>query len=243
MKIINKLYAIALGVLLMTGCQAGLEYTDVPESIYSNVNLASNLCNVRARQLFENQIYANNWNQWVPNYIGTVTIGNYQGDGKEWTNNSNSAFTINGVSVNPGGKTKVKNSLTEESLAEAPGGKLYVVNLFADAFAQYPAPNKGYVYDGSKFTGSFELVNPTNGRADNIKLPVRQNEVIVELLLSQEYNCKVYPQNGAPELGKPGDFTQPRRYLVVNESRRTDGQEAAKRLYEVRITFLPYTFK
>lgn len=242
MKILNKLYAVALGALFMTSCQAGLEYEDVPESIYNDVKLTNSLCNVKARELFTDKIYANNWGKWVPEYIGTVTIGNYQGNGKEWTNPTAIPFNANGVTIAPGAKATLKNSLTEESLAEAPGGILYVVNLFADDYATYEVPSKGYAFVGSKFSGKFELVEPTDGRASSIKLPTRQNDIIVEMLLSQEYNCKVYPQNGAPEMGKPGDFTAARRYMVVNESRRSDGKEAAKRLYEVRITFLPYVF-
>lgn len=238
MKVLNKLYAVALGAMLLTGCQTGLEYEEVPESIYNNVNLTSAMCNVKARQLFENQIYATNWKKWVDNYIGTVTIGRYQ-DGRDWTNETSAPVTLNGVTVAPGETVKLKNSLTEEALASAPDGKLYVVNLFADSEATYSTPNKGYLFDASKFSGDFELVNPTDGRSQQVVLPVRKNEVIVEILLSQEYNCKVKPQDDAPELGKPGDFTAPRRYLVVNESRRPDGQPAAQRLYEVRITFLP----
>lgn len=238
MKILNKLYAVALGALLLTGCQKGLEYEEVPESIYNNVNLAGALCNVKARQLFENQIYATNWNKWVPDYIDTETIGNYQSS-EDWTNETSASVTLNGVTVAPGETVQLKNSLTEEELASAPNGTLYVVNLYADSEATYETINKGYLFDASKFSGDFELVNPTAGRSQQIILPVKKNEVIVEILLSQEYNCKVKPQDEAPELGKPGDFTVPRRYLVVNESRRPDGQPAAQRLYEVRITFLP----
>lgn len=238
MRLLNKLYAAALGLLLLNSCQTGLEYAEVPESIYSNVDLAGNLCNVRARQLFENQIYATNWGKWVDSYISTVTIGNYQ-SGKDWTNTTTAAVTVNGATVNPGETVKLKNSLTTESLASAPGGKLYIVNLFADAKATYKTANKGYLFDATKFSGDFKLVNPVNGRSEQVIMPVRKNEVIVEMLLSQEYNCKVYPQDNAPEMGKPGDFTQPRKYMVINESRLPDGVERAQRLYEVRITFLP----
>lgn len=237
MKILNKLYAVALGTLLLTSCQAGLEYEDVPESIYNDVSLTGSLCNVKARELFENKIYAINWNKWVDNYISTITIGNYQ-TGKDWTNTTSAPIQLNGVTVAPGATVNLRNSLTKETLTTAPEGNLYVVNLFADSRGTYSTPNKGYLFDASKFSGDFQLVNPTNARSQQVILPVKKNEVIVEMLLSQEYNCKVRAQDGAPELGKPGDFTQPRRYLVVNESRRPDGQQA-QRLYEVRITFLP----
>ena len=239
MKILNKLYTISLALLLLSSCQAGLEYVDVPESIYSNVDLAGNLCNVKSRQLFEDQIFAINFNKWVPNYINTVTIGNYQSE-KEWTNTTSAAVTLNGVAVAPGGKIKLKNSLTQEALASAPEGTLYVVNLFANANATYKTANKGYLFDATKFSGNFTFVAPiVGGRSEQVIMPVRQNEVIVELLLSQEYNCKVYPQEGAPEMGKPGDFTAPRKYLVINESRLPAGVDRAERLYEIRITFLP----
>lgn len=239
MKLLNKLYAISLGLLLLNSCQAGLEYEEVPESIYSDVNLAGNLCNIKARELFEDQIFAPSWNKWVPNYISTVTIGNYQSE-KEWTNTTSASVTVNGVAVAPGNKIKLKNSLTTEALASAPGGTLHVVNLFADSKATYSTSNKGYLFDASKFSGDFTLVAPVvDGRSEKVILPVRKNEVIVELLLSQEYNCKVYPQDNAPEMGKPGDFTQPHKYLVINESRLPKGVERAQRLYEVRITFLP----
>lgn len=238
MKILKKLYVMALGTLLLASCQAGLEYDEVPESIYNDVNLTNALANVKARELFKDQIYATNWNKWVDNYISTVTIGNYQ-NGKDWTNSTSTAVTLNGVTVAPGQTVNLKNSLTTESLASAPEGTLYVVNLYADSKAKYSTPNKGYLFDESKFSGDFTLVNPTNGRSQEVILPVRKNEVIVELLLSQEYNCKVKPQDGAPTLGIPGDFTQSHKYLVVNESRRPDGKPAAQRLYELRITFLP----
>ena len=239
MKILNKLYTAALALLLFNSCQSGLEYDDVPESIYSDVNLAGGLCNVKSRELFQNQIYAVNWNRWVENYIATVTIGNYK-TAKEWTNTTAEAVTVNGVSVAPGAKVKLANTLSTEDNASAPGGKLYIVNLYADAKATYKTANKGYMFDATRFSGDFKLLPPvTNGRSEQVVLPVKKNEVIVEILLSQEYNCKVYPQDNAPEMGKPGDFTQPRRYLVVNESRLPAGVERAQRLYEVRITFLP----
>lgn len=239
MRLLNKLCAVTLGLLLLNSCQSGLEYDEVPESIYSNVNLAGNLANVKSRELFENKIFAINWNRWVDNYISTVTIGTYQSE-TNWTNTTAAPVTVNGTTVAPGATAKLKNSLTTEALASAPGGTLYVLNLIANSRATYKTANKGYLFDKSKFSGDFQLVAPiTNNRSEQVILPVRKNEVIVELLLSQEYNCKVYPQDNAPEMGKPGDFTQPRRYLVINESRLPAGVERAQRLYEIRITFLP----
>lgn len=239
MKRLNKLYALALGLLFFSSCESGLVYEDVPESIYSNVNLTGSLCNIKSRELFVNQIYATNWNKWVESYISTVTIGKYQNE-TEWTNTTAATVTLNGVAVAPGENIKLRNSMTTEAQASAPGGMLYVLNLYADSKATYGTANKGYLFDATKFSGDFTFVAPiVNGRSERVILPVRKNEVIVEMLLSQEYNCKVYPQNGAPAMGQPGDFTQPRQYLVVNESRLPSGVERAQRLYEVRITFLP----
>lgn len=241
MKLFNKLYAIVLGTMFLAGCQAGLEYEDVPESIYNEVGLSSNLCNVKTSILFpEGTMYAKNWNKWAGAYISTVTIGNYQGDGGEWKNETSSAVTVDGRAVNPGESIKLKNSMTTESLATAPEGTLYVLNIYADSKAIHSTPNKGYEFDASKLSGEFSLINPVNGRSQNVLIPVNQKEqVLVEFLLIQIYNNKVTPIDGAPTLGEPGDYTVPRRYLVTNTSRLPGGMSPKERLYEVRITFLP----
>lgn len=250
MKIFNKLLTAVFCMGALASCQKGLVYEDVPESIYNNVDLAANYCDVQSRELFTDKIYVVNHESWGPqypqyvdNYISTVTIGNYQGVGKDYTNKTTSAVTIPGQTIQPGETVLVKNSIQVVDEASAPEGKLYIVNLFADATATYKTYNKGYKFELSKFAGAPvqpEMVDPdAQGRSEQIKLPVRPTEIIVAMILAEPVACYVTPMDGAPELGKPGDFSAPRRYLVTNSSRRPDGEPAKQRLYEIRVTFLP----
>lgn len=249
MKIGNKLGAIAFSALLFASCQSGLVYEEVPESIYNDVNLTSNFCTVQSRHLFENQLYGVNWNKYSEGYISTVTIGNYQGDGKTFTNDTAEPVTILNTTLQPGESITIKNNMDVVDDASAPEGKLYILNIYADKVTLYSSPNKGFLFDGSRLTGDFVLGNtnkngqfiptePQSGMDQQVIMPVNPKEVIVALLLSQEYNCQVTNIDGAPQLGLPGDYSIPRRYLVTNISRRTDGQPAKERLYEVRITFI-----
>lgn len=237
MKLLKKIYLSLLGIFLLTGCQAGLEYEEVPESIYSEVGLGAELFTIKSREWFKDQIYAEKWNKWVDNYISHVTIGT--GTGTKWTNNTGQTVTVGDIEVAPGKEVTLKGNIVTEELAGAPDGKLYVVNIYALSRVTHSTPTNFYYFDGSKFSGDFTLVNPTNNRSRNIILPTRKNELVAEMSLTQFYNCTVYPQDSAPILGAPGDFTQSPRYLVVNESRLPAGVERAKRLYELRITFLP----
>lgn len=95
------------------------------------------------------------------------------------------------------------------------------------------------MFDGSKFSGDFELVNPVDNRSQYVVLPVRKNEIIGELYLVSYSVCTVEPVGDSPKLGMPGDFTKPRRYLVKNIAHRPAGVEQHQRMYEVRVTFLP----
>lgn len=241
MKLFRKIYAgLLLGVVTLSGCEAGLVYEDVPESIYTEVGLSD--CTLQARELFQDKIYAPNWGKWVPNYLSTTVIGQLKGDkGKiTWTNKSASAVTINGITVQPGEEHVFESTLTTEELSDAPEGKLYVINIYSPSIAEHSTPNGDYYFDASKFSGDFELVTPNElNRSTKVLLPVRPNETIVTFTLVYDYNCIVTPQDGAPKLGIPADFTVPRRYLVTNESRLPAGVEKSKRLYEVRVTFLP----
>ena len=55
--------------------------------------------------------------------------------------------------------------------------------------------------------------------------------------MKDEMACYVKSVDGAPELGKPGDFSVPRRYIVENENDRP-GKGKRQRLYEVRVQLL-----
>lgn len=126
---------------------------------------------------------------------------------------------------------------TTESNSDAPGGTLYVLNVKANPRVTYQTSNKGYLFDGSKFSGDFELVDPTDNRSQKVNLPVKQNEIIGEIYLVNQYTCVVERVDNATELGKPGDFSKPQRYLVKNICYRPAGVEQYTRLYEVRVTF------
>ena len=197
-------FAVLCMALAFSSCEAGLTYQEATEAYYSEVGVTE--FRLKARELFEDKIYAINWNQWVENYINTQQIS--------W-----------------------ECSMTTESNSDAPDGTLYVLNVKAHPRVTYQTPNKGYLFDGSKFSGDFELIDPTDNRSQKVNLPVRQNEVIGEMYLVSYNNCVVERVDGAPELGVPADFSKPARYLVKNICYRPAGVDQYTRLYEVRITF------
>lgn len=245
MKIPTRLCYVLTALLLLAGCEAGLEYEEVPENVYNNVELGSNMCNIDYRQFFTNQIYAKNWDRWVEEYICSATIGNYQ-SAKDYTNRTSAPLVILGQTVASGETVKVKNTLTTEDDSSAPGGKLYVINAFADRYAVYNhRSTSSYVFVASKFTGDFELVDKDGNQisateSSYIKMPVDEKALVVALVMSDTNGgFKVEPVDGAPELGKPGDFSQPRKYLVTNICRRPDGKPAAQRMYQIKIQLLP----
>lgn len=251
MKLSNKLYTVILSIVLLAGCEQGLVYDEgIPAEIYENVGLASPYCRVSARELFKNQIYAKgNWNKWVEGYISTVEIGTGTGS-VNFTNTTTESVVINDTVTVTAGESKTFNSFMKvQYLASAPGDSLYVINVFVPSACKYASPNNDYYFDSERFTPPYKIVTPAedpSARIDDggllgtrIILPVKPREAVVTLVLSQVVNCVVRPVDGAPALGIPGDFTQPRRYMVINESRRPDKKEAKKRLYEIRVTFLP----
>lgn len=235
-KLLNRIYfgSALLGIIwAFSSCDKGLTFEEAPESTYSEVS-ASRI-DVRARELFENKIFAVNWGMWVENYLNTQAIG---ASGDSWKNSTGATVTLsNGEKVEPG--ATVTGSIKEESNADAPGGKLFVITAYVKDHAKYKTANKGFLFDGSKFSGDFILDSPTNNRSEYVTLPVRKNEIIVELVLVNVYDCVVEPVNGAPALGKPGDFTNPQRYLVKNIAYRPKGVQQYTRLYEVRVIFYP----
>lgn len=238
-KLLNKVYTGIVALCCMSAissCTAGLTYEEAPESTYSEVGVSK--IDLKARELFEDKIYAVNWNKWIENYIDTRLIGS--SNVFEWVNRTGKPYTLpDGKVVAPGEKASVTGSETIEQDSSAPGGKVYVLNVYAASYTQYSTANKGFLFDESKFSGDYELVNPVDGRSQNVVLPVRKNELIGELYLVSYSVCTVEPVGGAPKLGQPGDFTQSCRYLVKNIAHRPAGVEQYQRMYEVRVTFLP----
>lgn len=238
-KLLNKICTGAVvlcSVSVISSCNAGLTYEEAPESVYSEVRVSK--IDLKAREWFKDKIYAVNWNKWVDNYIDTRLIGS--SDKFTWVNRTEAPYTMpDGKVVAVGESIEVKGSETIEPDSSTPEGKVYVLNVFAASDVQYATTNKGFLFDGSKFDGDFELVNPVDNRSQNVVLPVRKKEIIGELFLVDSFNCKVEPVGDSPELGKPGDFTKPRRYLVKNIAYRPSGVEQYQRTYEIRVTFLP----
>lgn len=224
--------AVLCGALAFSSCEKGLVYEEAPEATYSEVGIR--YFAVRSRELFENKIYALNWDRWVDNYIDTRAIGRTD---QPWKNNTDAPVTLSdGTVVQPG---ESAGGIKVEKNAEAPGGELYVATVVATDHVTYQTANKGYVFDGSKFSGDFELVAPiTDNRSEKVKLPVKKNELVVDFLFQQTYNCVLEPINNAPPMGKPGDFTKPQRYLVKNIAYRPAGIPQFTRMYELRVVFV-----
>lgn len=242
MKLTNKLFIAMLGIISFTSCQKGLVYDDVPADVYEDVSLSTDLCKVETREVFTHKVFQVNYNQWVENMLLVSNIGlNYRSN-KEYTNNTGENVTILGQTVKPGETVTVKSKLTAEDDASAPDGKVYVINVFVEAKATYTTPNKGHLFVASEFKG--ESVIPEfdtlveEGKYQQAILPVDPTQLSVAIILNNSKACEIERVNNAPELGKPGDFSKPQRYMAVNITRRPDGQSAARRLYEVRVQLL-----
>ena len=75
-KLLNKICigaAVLCSASVISSCTAGLTYEEAPESVYSEVGVSK--IELKARELFNDKIYAVNWNKWVDNYIDTRLIG------------------------------------------------------------------------------------------------------------------------------------------------------------------------
>lgn len=233
----NKYIGLILAAgILATSCESGLTYDDVPESVYSEVGIQG--FNMQGRELFENSVYATNWNKYTT-YISTVTIASNTAK-VTWENKTGKDYTINGTVVKAGESIDLVNTMTEEADASAPEGKVYILTVYIPSRITYSSPNKGYLFDASKLSGDFKLVDPdANNRSQKVSMPVKKNELIGRILPQDYYACSIIPQNGAPALGTPGDFSEPRRYMIVNNSRLPEGVTRYQRLYELRPVFLP----
>ena len=244
MKIIN-IVAITLTCLLLASCTKGLVYDEVPESVYLDVNLGSGLGKIRVRELFINKVWQVNYNngqgQWLDKYIGASQISQSYQDGKDYVNNTGSDVTIMGEVVKPGETMYVKNTLEEVADTSAPDGKKYIIHMFSPAKATYTTPNKGHLFVESAFASESvkpTMVNPVDGKSQSIILPVRQEALVIEFILSNQSACRVEPVGDAPVLGTPADYSSPHQYMVVNTAYRPSGVPQTKRLYELKVQLL-----
>ncbi len=242
MKIRNKLFVAALCVTALSSCQKGLVYDEVPEDVYNNVSLKSTICNVTSREAFPQKVWQNKYNQWAENMILDSDVNADFRNGTDYTNPTDRDLTILGTVLKPGETMQVRNTITEVADASAPEGKLYVLNVFAYDSATFKTPNKEHLFVETAFAGVTPqpvFIDPVDGRSERIKLPVDPAKVIVALLLDNSLACTVDAIDDAPTLGTPADFTKPHRYMVTNVTRRGDGGEARRRLYEINLTLLP----
>ncbi|MCC8171821.1 MAG: hypothetical protein LIP00_08565 [Parabacteroides sp.] len=242
MKIRNKLFVAALCITALSSCQKGLVYDEVPEDVYNNVSLKSGLCEVVARRAFPAKVWQGKYNQWAENIILDSGINSDFRDGTDYTNPTDRDLTILGTVLKPGETMRVRNTMTEVADAGAPEGKLYVLNIFAFDSATYKTPNKKHLFVESAFAGETpqpRFIDPVDGRSESIKLPTDPTRLVVAFLLDNSLACTVEALDNAPALGVPGDFSKARRYMVINTTRRGDGGEARRRLYEINVTLLP----
>lgn len=244
MKLKKIMAAALLCVAALTGCQSGLIEDEVPESVYTNVNLGSGLAKIRVRDLFTNQIWQVNHNdgkgQWLENWLAQSLISEEYQSGKSYTNNTGMNITILGKVLKPGETMSVKNTLEVVDDSSAPGGKKYIVYVFSPTKVKYTTPNKGHLFVASAFEGKdVKFVEEVQtGKYRSAILPVRQNLLVVEFIMEDIYANRVEPVNGAPALGTPGDYTKPQQYMVINTAFRPKDVPQTRRLYEIRVQLL-----
>ena len=245
MKIKTLFILGIISILSLTNCTQGIEYDEVPESVYTELGLGNGLSKIRVRELFEDKVWQVNHNngkgQWLENAIFMTQISQAYQDGKNYVNNTTANITIMGQVLLPGETMFVKNTLEEVVDASAPEGKKYIIHLFSPNKARYTTPNKGHLFVESAFSEDAVkpiMVDPIDGKSQSIILPVRQEALVVEFILANDNACKVSPVDGAPALGTPGDFTVPQKYMVTNYAYRPSGVPEYKRLYEVQVQLL-----
>ena len=123
---------------------------------------------------------------WTVRSARTIRLGfNYK-------NTTSSPVTIMGKVLEPGASMLVRNTIEAVYEVGAPEDSVYVVHIFAKATANYKTPNKGHLFVESTFANTPVkpvLVNPTDGKAQEIKLPVDIKRLIIGLYLKDDMAC------------------------------------------------------
>lgn len=249
MKIKNLLFAFIFGITALTSCQSGIVWDEVPESVYSNLELSGGFVRNRPRELFVNKVWQVNYNngkgQWLENYLARSVVDAIE-NGIEYTNNTGAPMSILNKTLAAGETMTVKNTMEIIDDSSAPEGKKYIIHVFTLDKVEYMTPNKGHLFVQSAFES--ESVKPyayyeevKEGMFRSVIMPVKMNEMVLEFILDDQGACRVDPVNNAPKLGIPGDFTQPRQYMVTNTAIRPDGAPEYKRLYEIQVHVLTVT--
>lgn len=249
MKIKNLLFAFTVGVTALTSCQSGIVWDEVPEDVYSNLELSGAMVRNRPRELFVNKVWQVNHNdgkgQWLEYYL-SQSFFNAIENGIEYTNNTGAPVTILDKTLAVGETMTVKNTKEIVDDSSAPEGKKHIIHVFTLDKVKHITPNKGHLFVQSAFDA--ESTKPyayyeeiQEGKFRSVIMPVKVNELVLEILLDDSEGCRVDPVNGAPKLGAPGDFTQPRQYMVTNIAIRPEGAKEYKRLYEIQVHVLNVT--
>lgn len=240
MKVMNKIMLLVLAVFTMTACTSGLEFEEIPLTVQEEVGLdESKVADVIARELFKGKMYQVNWDKYVDIILENVVGKDYQA-GKNFTNKTSAPIRILDQELAPDKTMFVKNRVDAIYEAGAPEDSVYVVHLFAAATAKYKTPNKGHLFVESTFAKDPikpVFINPKDGKAEELTLPTDIKRLVIGLYLKDEIACYIKAVDNAPQLGTPGDYSVPRRYLVENENDRP-GKGKRQRLYEIRVYLL-----
>lgn len=239
---IKKYVLLALCATSFMSCQKGLVFEEIPEIVYNEVGLKGTFGIVSARELFKQNIAQVNFNNQLTDMVLTVDIAKAFANETKYTNTTTENVEILGQTVAPGSSINLKNNLSIVDDASAPEGKRYVVTFFVDKSVRYTTPNKGHLFIESTFANAAVkpiLIDPIEpGKSQTIQLPVNTKQLVVGLSLTDDRACKVTSVDGAPQLGIPGDFSEPRLYLVTNVNERPNGQGKRARLYEIKVQVL-----
>lgn len=247
MKIISKIKNATAGLFLLlaavtvTSCQSGLNYDPAPEEYYTDVDLYTSY--MFSRYVFYDCVYAKNYDKYTT-YMAQTQLSTSK---LTWTNNTGSDYTLADGTVVAAGQTidipSGLQTMTTRDDASAPDGKIYVITFYVPSKVTYQTANKGYLFDLNKYTGSdnFTLVDGENGKSEKVQGDLNVKQLVISLVSNQNYGTDTtwQPLNGAPELGKPGDYSEPRQYMITNNMYRPSGVEATKRIYEVKVVQMP----
>lgn len=255
MKLKNILVALTLGLTTLSSCQNGIEWDEVPESAYTELDLGSGYMRFRPRELFKNKVWQVNYGtsgQWAENFLGKSYIPGFE-QGLEYTNTTDKTIDVLGKALAPGEKMIIKNTQEIVSDSNAPGGEKYIIHIFAFDKVGFNTPNKGHAFIKSAFDGEsvkpYAFIEKIESEAAGAKddmyryvvMPTKQHEMVLEFIWEKADACAVEPLNGAPQLGTPGDYTKPQQYLVKNIAFRPEGVPQSQRLYEVQVHLLEVT--
>lgn len=133
MKIKNLIFTFVLGITVLSGCQSGIVWDEVPESVYSNLELAGSMVRSRPRELFVNKVWQVNHNdgkgQWLENYLARSVMDAIE-NGIEYTNNTGASMTILNKSLAVGETMTVNNIKEIVDDSSAPEGKKHIIHVF-----------------------------------------------------------------------------------------------------------------